>query len=192
MRGCVGAPYKRLIREGVLCRSPLGAEGVSVSFVVEAFMEHVLGRILIIESQANSAADLAEALESNQSFRPIFKACEYALTRRVEEEGVHFLTDFIQRSKRFDELWLAGLVLGQLVLVSKIQLSLLWRPSRFSANELRAASEAADYLVSELAFDKADAFLDQIVEAVKAPLDQSEEMSFSSGNNKNQALLQSI
>ena len=185
MRGYVGAPYNRLIREGVLCRSRLGAEGVSVSFVVEAFMEHVLGRILIIESKANTVADLAEALESNQSFRSIYGACKYALTRRVEEEGVRFLADFVQRSKCFDELWLAGLVLGQLVLESEnpAQLAMETFPV-FSANELRAASEAADYLVSELAFDKAGAFLDQIVEAVKAPLDHSEEMSFFLGKQQ--------
>ena len=159
----VGSAYSILRNKGILFETR-STDGTSLSFVMERFLEHLLGSILIEDGRARNPKALAAALQEFKEFKPIKKACESALYEKVKTDGDGFLFEFIDLDYEQTPK-ISGTILGQLVLKSADPAMIAGKlMARHSENDRLAAIEAADFLYNEKAYEKAESFLEVITE----------------------------
>ena len=174
----LGSVYSCLIRKGILTET-LGSDGILVSFTAESFMEHVISRILCKDERAKTPAGLVEILKENQALLKIGNH-EAVLHRKVKEEGVKFLAEFISISRSGFDLTAASLVLGQLVLESESPALFAYRvfPVLHKNELLSIISATNKVLDKELADEQALEFLSACEENLHDDLKFSKEMGF--------------
>ena len=170
------SPYRRLIREGVLVELREG-ETRRIGFGMEALAEHVLGEVLLVDGVADTPHGLATAgADKNKDFPQVKRAVQVALQARVEEQGRTYLFEFIDAPVE-GVGWLAGGVLGQLILESGeavlIANELMANPT---LEDLGAAEFAATYLDKEMAYQPTVDFLSRVVELAEKPFADTEEL----------------
>jgi tetratricopeptide (TPR) repeat protein len=176
MKTDVTSPYLKLKKAGVLVEI-VESDNTRVTFVVEAFMDHVLGRVLCVDGKAETPKQLAETFSRQKDFAPVRRACEVALHMKINEQDRDFLYNFIDTDVEEGQM-VAGVVLGQLVKEAnnpaEIGEELVAEPT---VNDLRTASEAGRFLEKELKYSKAASFFKAIVGNPKAILNGSIEMA---------------
>jgi tetratricopeptide (TPR) repeat protein len=172
----LGSVYSCLIHKGVLTET-LTSDGILVSFTAELFMEHVISRILCKDDRAKTPEGVVEILKENQALLKLGH-CEAVLHRKVKEEGVKFLAEFISISRSDFDLRAASLVLGQLVIEAESPALFVYRVFPvLLKNELLAIISATNlFLDKELADDQTLEFLLACEENLHEDLKSSKEM----------------
>lgn len=159
----IDAPYRRLLRDGVLAETWQGTT-CSVEFAIGATLEQLGGRVLVSAGRADTPEQLVQELRRRSDDELLRGVCRAALARQTDRLGLAFLCDFVDEEGE-EAVAVAAPVLARRVLRSEdpglLADALAERPTD---NDLRVAAAAARLMHDELRPETRLAFLSRVAE----------------------------